>query len=106
MKLSNIILEDLGSYSKFKKESEKLESEFQNTYNRDDINVTIGQYHQRDRGFGSITIRSREEVVPAEYANMKNFLTAKGYEITGGANFADDDGDRYFYPTIKFEFDI
>ena len=106
MKLSNIILEDLGSYSKFKTESQELENEMKGTYNRDDINVTIGQYHQRDRGFGSITIRSKEEVVPAEYANMKNFLTAKGYEITGVANFADDDGDRYFYPTIKFEFDI
>ena len=35
---------------------------------------------------------------------MKNFLSAKGFNVTGGANFFDDDGDRYFYPNIKFEF--
>lgn len=106
MKLSNIILEDFGGYTKFKRQSEELETELRDTYNRDDINVTIGQYHERDRGFGKVDIRTREELAPSEYKNMKNFIQAKGYEITGGANFADEDDDRYFYPTIKFEFDI
>jgi len=36
MKLSNILLED---FNKFKQESEKLESELKDTYNRDDISV-------------------------------------------------------------------
>jgi len=106
MKLSNIILEDFGGYTKFKPQSEKLEAELRNTYNREDIHVKIGQYHERDRGFGKVDIDTREELAPSEYNNMKNYIEAKGYEITRGANFADDDGDRYYNPTIKFEFDI
>lgn len=103
MKLSNIILED---FTKFKVEANELENELKDTYNRDDIDVTIGQYHNRDRGYGKVSFRTREELAPSEWNNIKNFIEAKGYEITSQSNFADDDGDRYFYPTIKFEYDI
>ena len=107
MKLSNIILkEDFGGYTKFKSQSDKLEAELRDTYNRDDIMVTIGQYHERDRGFGKVQIQTREELPDSEYNNMKNFLTAKGYEITGGMNFGEVEDDRITYPDIKFEFDI
>ena len=103
MKLSNSILED---FTKFKVEANELENELKDTYNRDDIDVTIGQYHNRDRGYGKVSFRTREELAPSEWNNIKNFIEAKGYEITSQSNFADDDGDRYFYPTIKFEYDI
>jgi hypothetical protein len=103
MKLSNIILED---FTKFKVEANELENELKDTYNRDDIDVTIGQYHNKDRGYGKVSFRTREELAPSEWNNIKNFIEAKGYEITSQSNFADDDGDRYFYPTIKFEYDI
>ena len=103
MKLSNIILED---FTKFKVEANELENELKDTYNRDDIDVTIGQYHNKDRGYGKVSFRMREELAPSEWNNIKNFIEAKGYEITSQSNFADDDGDRYFYPTIKFEYDI
>ena len=107
MKLTNIILdEDFGGYAKFKSESQKLEAELRDTYNRDDIHVTIGQYSGRDRGFGKITIHSREDLPNSEYNNMKNVLTAKDYEITGGMNYYEEEDDRIVYPTIKFEFDI
>jgi len=55
---------------------------------------------------GKVLMRTSEDIRPSEYQNMKNFLQAKGFEITGGANFADQDDDRYYYPDIKFEFDI
>ena len=103
MKLSNIILEN---FTKFKAEANNLENELKDTYNRDDIDVNIGQYHDRDRGYGKVSFRTRDELAPSEWNNIKNFLKAKGYEITSQSNFADDDGDRYFYPTIKFEYDI
>lgn len=96
---------DFGGYTKFKPHSEKLEAELKDTYNRDDITVTMGQYHERDRGFGKVTIRT-EELSDAEYKNMKNTLTAQGFEITGGMNFYDEEDDKINYPTIKFEFDI
>lgn len=96
---------DFGGYTKFKPESEKLEAELRDTYNRDDIMVTIGQYHERDRGFGKVTIRT-SDLPDSEYKNMKSTLTAQGFEITGGMNFYDKEEDKINYPTIKFEFDI
>lgn len=104
MKLSNILLKE--KFIKFNDKASELESTLRDSFNRDDIDVSMGQYHERDRGYGKVTIKVKEELPPAEYANMKNILQAKGFEVTGGANFADDDGDRYFYPDIKFEFDI
>ena len=102
MKLSNILLED---FNKFKQESEKLESELKDAYNRDDIHVNIGQYHGRDRGFGKVTFQTQDELPPVEWKSVKNFLAAKGFEITDESNFFDTDDDRYYYPSIKFEFD-
>ena len=109
MKLTDIILENRD----YRVEADKLEKELRDTYNRDDINVNMGAYSGdrsandplRDKGFGKVTIRSNEELPDGEYKNMKNFLSAKGYEITGGANFYEEDPDRYYYPDIKFEFE-
>ena len=105
MNLSNIILED-DYYGKFKSEAQDLENEMKDTYNRDDINVSIIQHSNGDKAMGKVLMRTSEDIRPSEYQNMKNFLQAKGFEITGGANFADQDDDRYYYPDIKFEFDI
>ena len=105
MKLSDIILED-DYWSKFKTEAQELENEMRDTYNRDDIHVRIIQHSHGDKAMGKVSIHSSEEIRPSEYQNMKNFLEAKGFEVTGGANYFDNDDDRYFYPDIKFEFEI
>lgn len=103
MKLSSIVLED---FMKFKDEAEALQNELRDTYNRDDIFINLGQYHGRDRGFGKLQITTRDEIAPNEWKNLKNFLTAKGYEITDESNFYDEDDDRRWYPSLKFEFDV
>lgn len=110
MKLTDIILENRD----YRVEANKLEKELRDTYNRDDIHVSMGAYSGsrsandplRDKGFGKVTIRSNEDVPNGEYKNMKNFLTAKGYEITGGANWFEQEDDRYVFPDIKFNFQI
>ena len=103
MKLSNILLED---FNKFKQESEELESELKDTYNRDDVSVNMGQYHNRDRGYGKVTFITKDELSPAEWQNVKNFLQTKGYEVTEESNWYDTDDDRRWYPNLKFEFDV
>ena len=105
MKLSNIILED-DYWGKFKTEAQDLQSEMRDTYNRDDIYVTIIQHSNEDKALGKVRIVTREDIRPSEYQNMKNFLEAKGFEVTGGANYFEEEDDRYIYPDIKFEFDI
>ena len=114
MKLSSIILEN---YEHFRKLADKLENELRDTYNRDDIHVSMGAYSGdraandplRDKGFGKVSIHITDKLPDSEYRNMKNTLTAKGFEITGGANFYDLDdigGKAHKYPSIKFHFDI
>ena len=103
MKLSSIVLED---FIKFKGEAEKLQKELRDTYNRDDIHVQLGQYSGRDRGYGKISFLTNSEIPNSEWSNIKNFLTAKAYEITDESNWYDEDDDRKWYPSLKFEFDI
>jgi len=105
MKLSDIILED-DFYGKFKSEALELTNEMKDTYNRDDIEVSITQHSNGEKGIGEVKIRDNESIRPSEYQNMKNFLKTKGFEITGGANFYEEEEDRRIYPNIKFQFDI
>ena len=105
MKLSSIILED-DFYGKFKTEAQDLENEMKDTYNRDDIQVNIIQHSNGDKAMGEVKIRTNESIRPSEYQNMKNFLGAKGFEVTGGANFYEQEDEREIFPNIKFEFKI
>ena len=41
-----------------------------------------------------------------QWKNLKNVLRAKGFEIESDSNYYDQDGDRKYYPSLKFEFDI
>jgi|TARA_R100000027_G_C2209816_1_gene82661 hypothetical protein len=105
MKLSSIILEN-----RFDQQARKLEGELRDTFNNDDIHVSMGYYAEdgpkASKGYGSIMYRQKEEVDPSEWKSLKNTLQAKGFSIESDANYFDDDGDRYYYPKIKFEFDI
>ena len=105
MKLSTIILEN-----RFEQEAEMLQGELRDAFNNDDIHVNMGYYvkdgPKASKGFGKITFQQREEVDPSEWKSLKNILQAKGLSIESDSNYFDDDGDRYYYPSIKFEFDI
>jgi len=111
MKLKDIIFE-VDYWTKFEPEAKELEDQLKDTYNRDDIYVSIIQHSNGDHARGEVTIRQREDMRNAEYQNMKNYLVSigekrfgKGFKITGGANFYDYDDDSESNPNIKFEFD-
>jgi len=95
-------------FNKFDKEAKELQKELEDTYNRNDIHVSMGQYSGKDRGYGKVSFMVRDfaGIPPAEWKNVKNFLEAKGYEITQDSNFYDEDDDRRWYPHLNFEFDI
>ena len=79
MKLSDIIFENESHYRKLAK---KLEDELRDTYNRDDIHVSMGAYAGgrsardplRNKGFGRVEIMQREDLPDSEYRNMKTIL--------------------------------
>ena len=112
MKLSDIILENQSHYRKL---ADKLENELRDTYNRDDIHVSMGAYAGgrsaddplRNKGFGEVEIMQKEDLPDSEYRHMKNTLIAKGFEITGGANYYDyEPNENEFFPNIKFNFNL
>ena len=103
MKLRDIILE-VDYWTKFESEAEELEKEMNNTFSRDDIIVSIIQHSSGDYAMGNVMIKVRRDLPDDEYKKMQDFLKSKGFKITGGLNMADDDGDRYYYPGIKFQF--
>ena len=66
MKLSDIILEQ-DNWTKFKKEAKELENELKDTYNRDDISVTIIQHSNGDKAMGEVSIQVKEALPSIEY---------------------------------------
>jgi len=76
MKLSDIILEQ-DNWTKFKKEAKELENELKDTYNRDDISVTIIQHSNGNKAMGEVSIQVKEALPSIEYQNMKNLFLQK-----------------------------
>ena len=106
MKLSDIILEN--------KTAKALEQELRNQFNMDNIFVSMGVYSQdrddddplKGKGFGNVMFRLRSRVDDSVFKKIIKILQSKGFEITQDANDFDDDGDRYFYPRINFNYKL
>ena len=111
MKLSDIIFENFEYYNKL---GDKLENELRSTFSRDDIFVTMGAYDQdredddplKGKGFGNVMFRLRSRVDDSVFKKIVKILQSRGFEITQEANDFDDDGDRYFYPRINFNYKL
>ena len=106
MKLSDIILEN--------KTAKALEQELRNQFNMDNIFVHMGVYDQdredddplKGKGFGNVMFRLRSRVDDSVFKKIVKILQSRGFEITQEANDFDDDGDRYFYPRINFNYKL
>ena len=106
MKLLDIIFEN--------KAEEALEQELRNQFNMDNIFVHMGVYSQdrddddplKGKGFGNVMFRLRSRVDDSVFKKIIKILQSKGFEITQDANDFDDDGDRYFYPRINFNYKL
>lgn len=109
MKLVNIILQEY-EYDRYKSEASELQKELQKTYKDPTIRVNMGYYSEdgpkASKGFGKVTFNQKSEVDPSKFKNLVNTLKAKGYEVTDQSNYFDQDNDRFWFPTISFEFDI
>ena len=50
--------------------------------------------------------RLRSRVDDSVFKKIVKILQSRGFEITQEANDFDDDGDRYFYPRINFNYKL
>ena len=106
MKLLDIIFEN--------KAAEALEQELRNQFNTDYIFVSMGAYNQdredddplKGKGYGNVLIRQRSKVDNSVFEKIMKILQSKGFEIRQHYNDFDDDGDRYYYPKIDFNYKL
>lgn len=60
-----------------------------------------------EKGSGYIRFNINDTVDPTAFEQVMNILKAKGYTVTKKSNFYDvEPGERSWYPTIDFEFEI
>jgi len=60
----------------------------------------------KDKGYGSISFRSYE-LPDDDWNKALKWVESNGFEVTSDSNYYEEDpGERYYYPKIKFEFDV
>ncbi len=115
MKLKNIISELYDKYSKEEKELEvELITGLSSNYR---IAVRIAEYNQdrldndplKGKGYGSVEFLHKDTLPDNEFKKAIDIISKEGYEVDldQSSNYFDHDpGERYYYPKIKFKFDI
>ena len=60
----------------------------------------------KGKGFGTLDFVYRDELPDLVWKDALNWVESKGYEVTQSTNYyeVEFDGDRAYYPKIKFEF--
>lgn len=110
MKLADIILEGRDF-----KEYNALADQLSNEFGNPEVTFSLGEYAGgredndplKGKGFGKMTFRSSDEILPEDWNKALQFLKTKDYEITEESNYYEvDPGERTIYPTIKFQFNV
>jgi hypothetical protein len=103
-------LTEIDDTVEYRRIEQKLKNDIIKASGEDDVYVMLRSYSdkgpKREKGFGEVRFRIKNAIDPTAFEQVKNLLKAKGYEITSDSNWYDEDEDRMWYPTIKFEFDI
>ena len=78
------------------------------------VHVSMGFYgtdrpdtdKYKGKGFGTLDFVYRDELPDLVWKDALNWVKSKGYEVTQSTNYyeIEFDGDRAYYPKIKFEF--
>ena len=60
----------------------------------------------KGKGYGTLDFVYRDELPDLVWKDALNWVESKGYEVTQSTNYyeVEFDGDRAYYPKIKFEF--
>jgi hypothetical protein len=60
----------------------------------------------KGKGFGKLDFVHRDELPDNVWKDALNWVKSKGYEVSSDSNYyeIEFDGDRAWYPAIKFEF--
>jgi len=107
---------ELFDFDKYKKLTNKFKKELESKIGDYNTSISMRDYSQdrddsdplKGKGFGSIDFYYRGDLPQNDFNRAIKFLKDKGFDIKSESNYyeIEYDGDRAFYPRIKFDFDI
>ena len=110
-------VESLNEIFEYKDLEQKFKAELDRLNSSHNISITMGMYDPRNdrpdndrlkgKGYGKISFIGNSEVFDGSFEKVINWVKQKGFEIEEESNYYEHDpGERRFYPSIKFLFDV
>ncbi len=106
----------IEEYGEYKSQEVDLKKELDSQFSNYRPNISLGMYSGdrpdsdplKGKGFGSITFSVREELDPNDWNKALKWVESKGFEIESESNYyeMEYDGDRAWFPKIKFQFNV
>ncbi|MAO20065.1 MAG: hypothetical protein CMJ25_04865 [Phycisphaerae bacterium] len=106
----------IEEYGEYKSQEVDLKKELDSQFGDYRPFISLGTYGEdrpdtdplKGKGFGSITFSVREELDPNDWNKALKWVESKGFEIESESNYyeMEYDGDRAWFPKIKFQFNI
>jgi len=106
----------IEEYGEYKSQEVDLKKELDSQFGDYRPNISLGMYSGdrpdtdplKGKGFGSITFSVREELDPNDWNKALKWVESKGFEIESESNWyeMEYDGDRAWFPKIKFQFNV
>jgi len=106
----------IDEYGEYRSREIELGKELDSQFNDYNPNISLQMYSGdrpdsdplKGKGFGSITFSVREELDPNDWNKALKWVESKGFEIESESNWyeMEYDGDRAWYPKIKFQFNV
>ena len=102
----------LNEYGEYRDIANKHQAEAERLFS-DSARISMGDYGEREdtdplkgKGWGKLSFIERNEIHPDVWDKVLNWVKSKGFEIDSEQNYyeMEYDGDRAWYPNIKFQF--
>lgn len=105
----------LNEYGEYKTQETKYKQELDSMFGDYRPFISLGKYSDgrpdsdplKDKGFGDVSFVVRKDLPEDEWKKALDWVKSKGFEIQSQSNEyeLEFDGDRAWYPKIKFHFD-
>jgi len=105
----------IKEFGEYKDAQDELNKELSKEFSSARPYISLGMYAGgrpdsdplKDKGYGDITFRINGELSDQEWNKALKWVESKGWEVTDESNWYDyEPGERYFYPKIKFQFNV
>jgi hypothetical protein len=106
----------IDEYGEYKSREIELRKELDSQFNDYNPSISLGMYSGdrpdtdplKGKGYGSISFNIKDELLPNDWNKALKWVEDKGFDIESESNWyeMEYDGDRAWYPKIKFQFNV